>query len=54
MPDCLLKYQIILKRARERNEKFTDKNFAGDEALGPVMTKNFDKKYCGWLRVSEF
>ena len=44
MPDCLLKYKIILKRARERNEKFTDKNFAGDEALGPETVKNFDKK----------
>ena len=53
MPDCLLKYKIILKRARERNEKFTDKNFADDEALGPETVKNCKKKESGWLRVSE-
>jgi len=30
MPDCLLKYKIIVKRAQERNEKFVDKTFSGD------------------------
>jgi hypothetical protein len=37
MPDCLLKYKTILKRAQELNEKFVDKQFSGDEALGPIL-----------------
>ena len=27
MPDCRLKYEIIVKRAKERQEKFTDAQF---------------------------
>lgn len=31
MPDCRLKYQIILKRAKEGQGKFTDNQFTADD-----------------------
>lgn len=35
MPDCRLKYKIIQKKAKERKQKFIDKQFpAADSSLG--------------------
>lgn len=41
MPDCRLKYQIIVQRAERGMGKFTDKQFSHDaKALGSTVAKN--------------
>jgi hypothetical protein len=52
MPDCLPKYKIIVERAKQRQEKFTDANFvAGDTSIGEeIMSRGVEIE---WVRMSE-
>jgi len=53
MPDCRLKYQIILKRAKEGMGKFVDTQFeAGDEAIGDEVLNDLGMEV-DWPRMSE-
>jgi hypothetical protein len=50
MPDCLPKYKIIVERAKQRGQKFSDARFPPNEAsLGPELAGTPD----GWERMSE-
>ena len=40
MPDCLPKYKIIVERAKQTGEKFTDAMFPpNDESMGPDIAE---------------
>jgi len=56
MPDCRLKYQIIVKRAKAGRGRFVDTQFpANDDSLGSVadQTKGAGGDY-EWKRAGEF
>lgn len=53
MPDCLKKYQIIVARAQQRNEKYTDNKFrAVDSSIGSTLVSNVYTGPVNWLRMS--
>lgn len=55
MPDCRLKYDIIVKRSKANGAKFEDKQFpAGDEALGEkVLNDGLGGQSPEWKRMGE-
>lgn len=55
MPDCELKYRIIMKRAEKGMGKFEDTQFpANDDSLGEkVVNENLAGEDMHWLRMSE-
>ena len=53
MPDCRLKYDIIVKRAKANGQKFTDVQFpANDQSIGERLKESLGFEF-EWLRMSE-